>query len=271
MNNYKRAPKQNTSIAPQQSVTPLKKTDWDSVAQWYTKYLQEDTDSYHAKVIVPNLMRLLGDLEGKKILDVGCGDGSIATIISEKAKLVDAFDGSTFLINEAKKKKGKVNFFVHDARLPISQKHGVYDHVICILAIQNIDNLHAVCKNIADALPSGASFSIVTSHPAFRVPQESDWYYSDARKAQGRVVYNYLSEKKITIALEPSKKNSAHTYTFHRPLQVYMKCLSNAGFMIRRMEEWTSHKASEKGPRRAAEDQARLEIPMFLYLEAVKV
>jgi hypothetical protein len=36
------------------------------------------------------------------------------------------------------------------------------------------------------------------------------------------------------------------------------------------MEEWESHKKSQPGPRAKAEDQARKEIPLFLYLEAVK-
>lgn len=36
------------------------------------------------------------------------------------------------------------------------------------------------------------------------------------------------------------------------------------------MEEWISHKKSEKGPRQSAEDTARREFSLFLMLEARK-
>ena len=39
-------------------------TSWHSVAAWYVKHLS-DEDTYHNKVIKPNLTRLLGDIKGK--------------------------------------------------------------------------------------------------------------------------------------------------------------------------------------------------------------
>ena len=60
------------------------------------------------------------------------------------------------------------------------------------------------------------------------------------------------------------------TVSFHRPLQVYIKALTKAGFVVSRLEEWISHKKSGSGPRQAAEDTARKEIPLFLCIEARK-
>jgi hypothetical protein len=62
-----------------------------------------------------------------------------------------------------------------------------------------------------------------------------------------------------------------NTISFHRPLQAYMKALEKTGFVLARLEEWTSHKKSEKGPRQTAEDRARKEIPLFLMMECVKL
>ena len=65
-------------------------------------------------------------------------------------------------------------------------------------------------------------------------------------------------------------EKTQETYSFHRPLQVYAKILANAGFVIARIEEWESHRESEKGPRREAEDRARKEFPLFLAIVAEK-
>ena len=44
------------------------KTDWGHVACWYDAHLAGD-DTYHAKVILPSLIRLMGDMKGKVVLE----------------------------------------------------------------------------------------------------------------------------------------------------------------------------------------------------------
>ena len=60
------------------------------------------------------------------------------------------------------------------------------------------------------------------------------------------------------------------TVSFHRPLQSYVKVLAKYGFGVVRLEEWISHKKSQKGPRAEEEDRSRKEIPMFACIEARK-
>jgi hypothetical protein len=79
-----------------------------------------------------------------------------------------------------------------------------------------------------------------------------------------------MSESKIEIDMNPSRPGTAMTISLHRSLQDYFKTLTNAGFVVARLEEWLSHRESEKGPRKEAEDHARKEIPLFLFLEAQK-
>jgi len=69
--------------------------------------------------------------------------------------------------------------------------------------------------------------------------------------------------------MHPSDESSEYTLTFHRPLQFYFKLLAKAGFAVTRLEEWISHKQSQQGKRAAAENLARKEIPLFLFIEAV--
>lgn len=250
----------------------IKKTDWEHVSDWYMKYLQEDTDSYHAKVIIPNLLRLLGKVESTKILDLGCGNGIIGHILADQKANVFGVDGSKTLIEAAKHGAQKnENYFVQDVRLGLPKECQQIDRCISVLSIQNMDSLHSVFENVSKALKKDGVFHIVTLHPAFRIPQLSDWVFDEKRKEQGRVVFTYMSESKISIAQNPSKKDSPQSTTFHRPLQVYSKTLQNNGFVIRRVEEWCSHKESLAGKRKGAEDKSRKEIPMFLYIEAVRV
>lgn len=249
-----------------------KKTDWEPVSDWYMKYLEGDTDSYHAKVIIPNVLRLLGKVDGKRVLDLGCGNGIVGHILADQNASVFGVDGSESLIAAAKKAaQPSEQYFIQDVRGGLPEECKNMDACISILSIQNMDSLHTVFEAVSQSLIKNGTFHIVTLHPAFRIPQLSDWVFDEKRKEQGRVVFTYMSESKISIAQNPSKNHSPHSITFHRPLQVYSKTLQNSGFMIRRIEEWCSHKESLSGKRKVAEDKARKEIPMFLYIEAVRV
>ena len=70
--------------------------------------------------------------------------------------------------------------------------------------------------------------------------------------------------------MHPGDKPWEKTISFHRPLQYYFKALFKNGLAVFRLEEWVSHKTSEEGLKKEAEDRSRHEFPLFLFLEAVK-
>jgi hypothetical protein len=108
------------------------------------------------------------------------------------------------------------------------------------------------------------------NHPAFRVMKKSSWGWDEEKKIQYRRVEEYLSESKERIQMHPGDRPKEYTISFHRPLQYYFKSLNKSGFSVDKLEEWNSHKKSQPGPRAKAEDRARKEIPIFLFLEARK-
>ena len=99
-------------------------------------------------------------------------------------------------------------------------------------------------------------------------------FYPAEQETLNKMIDNYLSESRVKIEMNPSAKSagqqSQYTISFHRPLPFYFKALQKSGFCVTRLEEWNSNKKSEFGPRREAEDRARKEIPLFLFLEARK-
>lgn len=249
-------------------------TSWGEVADWYQNLLSGE-GTYQKDLILPNLLRLLEIKKGETILDLACGPGFFSNEFVKKGAKVIGTDISKELIAIAKKQSD-----FHDYRqllyiaAPADKldflKNESADKAVIILAIQNIENAQAVfeeCKRILR--PRGKLF-LVMNHPAFRVLKESGWGWDAAKKIQYRRVDRYLSELKSKIQMHPGGKPSEHTVSFHRPLQFYFKALNKAGFSVGRLEEWNSNRKSQPGPRAKAEDSARKEIPLFLFLEAIK-
>ncbi|MCX6754353.1 MAG: methyltransferase domain-containing protein [Candidatus Nomurabacteria bacterium] len=247
-------------------------TSWNKVADWYDELLKND-DSYQAKVILPNLLRFLNLNKGETVLDLACGQGYFANIFAHEGANVVASDLSKKLIETAKKNsKEKISFYISPAHRSQFLKDNTIDTVVVVLAIQNIENVGDVFAECNRILKKNGRIVLVLNHPAFRVPQGSDWYFENG--IQSRIIHKYLSESKLSIDMTPGEKNikkKINTISFHRSLQFYMKLLSKNNFAITRLEEWISHKQSGSGPRQLAEDKARKEIPMFMCIEVRKI
>ena len=250
-------------------------TSWGKVADWYNDFLEKEAGSYQKTLILPNLIRLLAIKKNEAILDLGCGQGFFSREFAKADAKVIGVDIAPELIAIAKKNPLKnITYYVSSAENLNFIKNNTIDKIVMIFSIQNVDNVHKVFRECSRVLRANGQISIVLNNQAFRIPKQSDWGYDEQNKTQYRRVNKYMSEEKLTILMNPSAKfrqvKEQYTVSFHRPLQFYFKLLGNNGFGVTRLEEWTSNKTSQPGPKAAAEDQARKEIPLFLFLEAKK-
>lgn len=246
-------------------------TSWNKVAIWYDDLLESGAGTYQSDVILPNVLRLLNLKKGENALDLGCGQGFFSREFFKVGAHVSGVDLSQKLIALAKERSPwEIKFGVSSAdKLDFLQSDS-FHAVACVLAIQNMKNVAGVFGECFRMLTSGGRMLLVMNHPAFRIPKRSAWGFDDEKKIQYRRVDEYISESTAEIEAHPGSDVSTKTLSFHRPLQFYFKALHKAGFAVSRLEEWTSQKKSEPGPRADAENKARKEFPLFLALEARK-
>lgn len=266
---------QKKKPTPTPTPTPRSKTtSWGGVAEWYDELLSEDADSFQAKVILPNLVRILDPKPGMQVLDVACGQGFFTRALSAAGARATGCDISAELVMLAvQKSTNTIEYHVSPADALTFAADGSFDAATIVLALQNIENLQGAVAECARVLKPGGRLILVMNHPAYRIPQRSSWGWDDKTASQYRRVDAYMSDSRIKIDMTPGEKDpekKRSTVSFHRPLQAYFKALNKAGLSATRLEEWISHRTSQKGPRQAEEDRIRKEIPMFLMLEAKK-
>lgn len=262
-------------------VIPSKTTSWGGVAGWYDNLLEKNDGTFQKDVILPNLLRLIGPLGGKRVLDLACGQGFFSRAFAEAGASVMASDISAELIDFAKKHSitptknaGQIQYFVSSANNAQFCPPATADVVTIILAIQNIDDLTGTIAEASRALKRGGRLLIVMNHPAFRIPKRTSWQWDDKQSRQYRRVDSYMSDTKEMIEMNPGAKSMYDkkvTFSFHRPLQTYFKVFQKSGLAVTRLEEWISHRESKQGPRGDEENRIRKEIPMFLCFEATKL
>lgn len=247
-----------------------KKTSWGRVASWYDELLAQE-GTYQKELILPHLRRLMNIQKGAHVLDLACGPGFFSNAFAALGAEVTGVDISKELIARAEKNTPKESHISYHAspahKLEFIQEKSMSE-IALVLAVQNMDDPASVLTACSRILTQAGRIHIVMNHPAFRVPESSSWGWDQQQKIQYRRIDAYLTEKRVRIAMHPGSDPSLKIVSYHRPLQFYFKALVRAGFAVSILEEWTSHKKSNTGPRQTAENRSRREIPLFLYIQA---
>lgn len=270
-----RSARTGRSNGSRQTAPRTPQDSWGGVADWYKDVVESD-QSHQKQVILPSLLRRMGKLGGKKVLDVACGTGFFSHALAGQGAKVTGIDIGKDLIAAAQQKATGHNVptFIEQSATDLGGL-GVFDHVLCVLALQNMGKADEAIGAMISALAPGGTLYLVINHPSFRIPKHSRWEQQSTAKEGKRVERIediYMSEEAQAMMMHPgSGPASAQTMSYHRPLQWFFKHITNRGGVVTRLEEWISEKESQEGPWKAAEDAARKEFPLFMYLEVKKI
>ena len=253
-------------------------TDWHDVADWYDQLVGESGSEFHQHVVLPGTLKLLAVQPGDAVLDLACGQGVLCRLLATRQALATGVDAATDLIRAARTRNDALaasgypipEFLVGDVRNLKFLPERKFVAAACILAIQNIHPIQPVFAEAARVLKEMGRLVIVMMHPCFRGAKETHWGWDDKSKVQYRRVDRYLIPRKSPIVTHPGQ-STQYTWTFHKPIEDFVKAARQEGMMVDAIEEWPSHKVSDSGPRAAAENTARKEIPMFMAMRLVNV
>ena len=245
-----------------------KDTSWGEVADWYHEAVDRK-GSYQSELILPNILRMASIKKGERVLDVACGEGFFSAEFARSGAVVVGTDISPELLAIAAKRAPSVKFIKALADDLSALSDGEFDKAFIILALQNMEYAAEAIGECSKKMKKGGKMYVVLNHPCFRIPEHSSWGWDD--NVQYRKIERYLSETKSHILMRPGSDPDVKTISFHRPLQYFFKSFDKAGMAVTRLEEWNSSKMSEPGPRAAAENRARKEIPLFAAFECSKL
>ncbi|MFA5992515.1 MAG: class I SAM-dependent methyltransferase [Candidatus Pacearchaeota archaeon] len=203
-------------------------------------------DPLKTYVQYPGLIKLLGNVKGRKVLDIGCGDGFLLSRVAKKGAKVVGFDVSEKqieLANENEKKLGLgMEFFCSDQfNFIYPGKFDLAFSNMVIFYAANFDELVQFFKCAFNSLKSNGKFISVVLNPDY--------------KRFGELHYNrkvILNGKKMRTEFFIDGKFSFSTdfYSFFSK-QEYEKAALKGGFS---KIEWKSFKIEAKGIKELGKD-----------------
>ena len=119
----------------------------------------------------PEVVRMLGDVRGFRIADVGSGTGRHATRLADAGALVTALDFSPGMIAQARAKPGtdRVRFVMADCTQPLPLNDAAFDRVLCCLLADHAPALEPLIGELARVCRRSGFIVLTTVHPAMHL------------------------------------------------------------------------------------------------------
>jgi len=117
-------------------------------------------------IVKPALLKLLGNVKEKRVLEIGCGNGFWLRILNSKGARCVGIDKSRAQISEAKKQDGRIKYYVGDAanlKVP-----GSFDIVLLekvLLEIPDLNKIRKILKRAYSVLKKNGFIVVSDLHP----------------------------------------------------------------------------------------------------------
>jgi ubiquinone/menaquinone biosynthesis C-methylase UbiE len=115
--------------------------------------------------------KLLGDVRGLTLADVGCGTGRHALAMAGAGAKVVGLDFSAGMLAKARAKPGaeRVRFVCHDLGGGLPFASGSFDRVTCALVLEHVADLEGAFREMARVCRPEGFVLISDLHPAMRL------------------------------------------------------------------------------------------------------
>ena len=211
----------------------------------------------------PAFMGLLPSVDGKRVLDLGCGAGQLALHLAEiGASEVIGIDVSERMLSLARSERAHPRTtYLRESIERVEFPPARFDLVVSSLAFHYVADYRSLVRHIAGWLVPGGSLVFSTEHPIYMAGASGPgWVRDDRGRVTHWAVDDYAEE-----GLREERWFVDGVRKYHRTFASLMYGLIGAGFTVERVEEPVP---DEETVRRRPEYAAERKRPMFLLVRA---
>ena len=217
-----------------------------------------DHDSYpqfHRELFLP-----LVPPQGRRTLDLGCGEGRVSRDLKAMGHRVVGVDVSATMLTAAREADPSIDTCLADAaRLPFAD--GSFDCVVAFMSLQDVDQMPTAIKEAARVLETGGRLCLAIVHPL----NSAGRFGGDEPDSPFTIEGSYLKSS----FYEDNVARGGLEMTFvsaHRPVSAYAEALADSGLLIERLREPPVPEHAMTRP----PNSRWARVPLFLHLRALK-
>ena len=233
---------------------------------FYNEYKEMRSTNLNANELIeiPIIKKMLPDLKGKKILDLGCGNGTMSRYFIENgATKVLALDISQNMINEAKEKNSLEGItYVIDGMENLDKINEKFDLVFSSLAFHYVEDFNKLIKDISNLLNNNGVLLFSQEHPNVTATILNPDQKKYVTIGDNRYYYlnNYNNNGKRLLHW-----NVDGVVKYHRNFSLTLNTIMNNNFELLQIEEST---ASKEAIELIEKYKYQKDRPYFLFVKA---
>lgn len=197
-------------------------TAWDHIADWW---VAEVRDPAYREEVFPLLLDLLAPSAGERVLDLGCGEGTVMAAVAERGADVVGLDGSEELARRAG--RAFVSYLPH-----LDPVRGdAVDAAYVVLVLEHIPDIGPFFREVHRVVRPGGRLVVVLNHPFYSAPGAAPVTDPTDLEVYWRMG-TYLADGSSD---EPAGEGTIRFH--HRPLGRLLTMAAEAGWSLERFEE----------------------------------
>lgn len=226
------------------------KDDWDVLAHFYDSRHGNAGNDWHRNLVLPTTVKLLGDVRGKRGIDLCCGSGVLVRQLVELGAQVVGADQSETFLSRAHQYDGSAD--IEWLCFPLAEiaghvEAGSFDFVTCTMALMDIAASEDLFAAIDHCLKPRGMAVVVTMHPVFKNPSNLQ-YRAEGELAggdpqEGIIISHYLTPMAQEVVGMPGQPQTQ--LNFHRSISHELNLAFDAGLVVDGFAEVTKSALEE--------------------------
>jgi len=203
---------------------------YDFMAEHYHNWRTKNNPKgwfYNELLEMPATLELLGNVQGKKILDFGCGSGIYAKLLTKKGANVKGFDISKEMLEIARRENPKLDLRQGSGyKIPFNEK---FDIVFAALVIDYFDNWDKAFKEVSRVLNKGGIFVFSGGNPVSECVQK---VIVGKKRYKVLGLRSYFDEKVHHADWSYKNGKTVSVPSYHKTYETIIKTIIRNGFEI---------------------------------------
>ena len=194
----------------------VKADHYDSFAESYSA--ENESSLLNAYYERPAMIGLAGDVDGRRVLDAGCGSGPLSAALGAKGAIMTGFDSSPAMLELARQRLGAAaDLYVADLSKPLPFADGSFDDVVSSLVLHYLEDWSAPLAELRRVLKPGGRLILSVNHPTVSVvTQPTEGYFAIRQYSED---YEFDGEPAVLTF-------------WHRPLHAMINAFTSAGYRV---------------------------------------
>ncbi len=214
---------------------------WDRAIDVWEDFQEQGKDVSRDLVHMPALLRAIGPLKGRTVLDVGCGQGRFTRVLARRGARVTAIDWSRRMIETALRHEQEeplqIRYLHVDARtMGARLAPRSFDLVVGCMSLMDAPGLERILTGARRLLRPGGRLVFSVSHPLNTAAL--GWEHPGARDRGAMRIGPYFDER-VGVTRWRMKRLTRpfDTIYWHRTFESWFGILHRAGFEVVALSE----------------------------------